>query len=369
MGQEGSAPWDLRSQEWLDAETELFAFLNGVGATEAAIGLMVLIRPIPTGSRRDFDEWLRPQVQHDLPWMTAIQGDRDGEQKGYALPVTDRSVDDLTFLFVPIHSLLVTWWLIATWRTRQLAEAASSHAASGRAVAAAACVRPLVETAAAVWSDGQAVARAWSELKATGLPMNDPDADGRRVAILSGLAEALYGSKFDGHAPELKRTWGIYERTNVLTQVERLAKLAPIDLQGDYEWLCNTVHPSLGNSLVFATQAVMHASGTHTMQVFSAAPWRMEPLPGAVRETLIEDALAEAASWSLRALRRMFDHTLRIVDDVALTTDCPSACREPYWRKLVRPAPYDPCPCRSGKKGKWCQHRWGSKAPDLPPPF
>lgn len=52
-------------------------------------------------------------------------------------------------LFLEAHSFLVAWWLVNAWRSRQLARAARSLFDAGETIAAAACVRPLVETAAA----------------------------------------------------------------------------------------------------------------------------------------------------------------------------------------------------------------------------
>jgi hypothetical protein len=68
---------------------------------------------------------------------------------GFAMPVARwRPEDAPVFPFVEIHTVLVAWWLTTAWRTRQLARAASALADSKDAIAAAACVRPLVETAA-----------------------------------------------------------------------------------------------------------------------------------------------------------------------------------------------------------------------------
>lgn len=64
---------------------------------------------------------------------------------------------------------------------------------------------------------------------------------------------ALFGAKFDDRVPDEKALWGRIERTNVMGQIDKLAKATGTDLQREYQWLCNTVHPSLGNMLGFST--------------------------------------------------------------------------------------------------------------------
>jgi hypothetical protein len=55
--------------------------------------------------------------------------------------------------------------------------------------------------------------------------------------------------------------------------------------------------------------------------------------------------------------------TLRIVDDVALTTGAPTMASFSYWRMVSQKSRDAPCPCRSGKKAKRCSHTWADEPP------
>ncbi len=269
--------------EWQGAQSDLFAFLDDLGATDDAYTATTRLVPKKIASPSQFANWLEPLVRDDGQWVFATSRDGDGSQLGYAMPVASNPADPLAFLFVETHSLLTLWWLTAAWRTRQLARAAFALAATDDVIAAAACVRPLVETAAAMWVDGQALAKAWDELKRGGLPMANPDANHRQIQLLRALTQVLMGGKFDDRAPDLKRTWARVERTNVLGRIEKLARVAPGDLQGDYQWLCNTVHPSLGNYLAFSAPPFIHETQTHIVQWFASRSIHVQG-PGGVAE-------------------------------------------------------------------------------------
>jgi hypothetical protein len=355
--------------EWQHAETQLIAFLDEVGATEDAHTVAVRILPKRISSARSFAAELAPLTRADGAWQFVTTRAGDGSQMGFAMPVAEVSDDPLAFLFTEAHTLLVVWWLNSVWRVRQLATASSRLAASDAQIAASACVRPLVETAAATWVDGRTIANAWSDIKKAGVPSTGPEANDRRVALLQVLTHAMMGAKFDDRATSLKATWGRFERTNVLGQVEKLAKVAPGDLEADYQWLCNTVHPSLGNFLVFSAPPFMHATQTHIIQWFAGKPIQIQSARGSDAERTVALAMARAAATSLRSLRITLDAALHVIDDVALTTGAPRFARQPYWRNVTRPSPYEPCPCRSGKKAKRCVHEWGLEGPAMERPF
>jgi len=199
--------------------------------------------------------------------------------------------------------------------------------------------------------------------------MADPQSYSRRVALLRELTHAMLGAKFDDRAANLKETWGRFESTNVLGQVEKFAKVAPADLQADYQWLCNTVHPSLGNFLVFSAPPFLHSTRTHMIQTVAGRSIHIESGDAIEAERTVPLAMARAAAASLRSLRITLDRALQIIDDVALTTAAPAFAREPYWRNVTRPGPYERCPCRSGKKTRWCVHKWGTAGPALESAF
>jgi hypothetical protein len=129
---------------------------------------------------------------------------------------------------------------MTAWRTRQLARAGRELAEAQQVVASAACVQPLVETAAASWADAKKVGEAWQEMKLAGGLACNPDAFNQRNGMIQLLNQVTLGSKVDDRAPELKEAWGRVQRSNVLGQVEKLGRAAGGSLQNDYQWLCNT---------------------------------------------------------------------------------------------------------------------------------
>jgi hypothetical protein len=358
-------------QGWRDAERDFFAFLDGIGATEDAYTVTIRLAPRRIESPQQFADWLNPQTAADGTWaFLTTSPDASGVRHGFAMPVTRwRPEDALGFPFVEIHTVLVAWWLTTAWRARQLVRAASALTDSGDAIAAAACVRPLVETAAAFWVDGRKVIEAWDEIKRAGSPASDEEAFGRRSRLMRVLNELTWGAKFDERAPELKRLWGRVSRSNVLGQVEKLGRATSGDLQADYQWLCNTVHPSIGNTFAFSAPPLVHRTRTHWITGFAGRPIHVEDGHEVHAELTVQTATARGAAVAVRVLWRCLDAMLRTIDDLALTTNAPAIARESYWRNLTTPGRNELCPCRSGRKVKRCLHQWGDSSPGFPSDF
>lgn len=362
---------NLLRQSWRRGESELCAFLDEVGASAVAHTVTIRLIPIPITSPEEFINALAAKVKDDGAWSFATTSpDGSGQQRAYAMPVATVEQDGaFAFPFVEIHTLLVAWWLTAAWRARQLSNVASALAASSEVIAAAACVRSLVETAAASWVDGRKIVAAWGDIKRAGEPSSDPEALHRRLVMMKVLNELMWGAKFDDRAPELKRLWGRVERSNVLGQVEKLAKAVSGDLESDYQWLCNTVHPSIGNTFAFSAPPFMHETGTHMITWFAGHPIHIERGGEVIAETTVETATARAADVATRTLRLTLDSALRTIDDLGLTTGAPAIAREPYWRNLTARRKDEPCPCRSGRNARDCRHKWGDPAPPYPSRF
>lgn len=362
---------DELREKWRRGGTQLLAFLDEIGATHEAHTVTIRLVPIPIVSPRMFAEVLNAEVKDDGEWaFVTTSADSSGQRHGYAMPVAGLQPNDaFAFPFVEIHTVLVAWWLTAAWRARQLTRVALAHADSGDDIAAAACVRSLVETAAAFWDDGRKVVTAWTNIKGAGRPSSDPDAFKRRLEMMKVLNEITWGGKFDERAPELKRLWGRVERSNVLGHVEKLAKATVGDLQADYQWLCNTVHPSIGNTFAFSAPPFMHETGTHFITWFAGRPMQVERDGNVHAETTVQTATARAADLANRILRITLDSALRTIDDIGLTTGAPSVAREPYWRNVTAASSNLLCPCRSGRKVKRCRHEWGDSAPSYPSEF
>jgi hypothetical protein len=81
------------------------------------------------------------------------------------------------------------------------------------------------------------------------------------------------GAKFDDKAPDLAR-WP-FQRPSVLKQIEKLARTTDYQLQEDYQWLCNAVHPSVGGMLSFTAPLLAHEKKTHAFHVVCEDPTRL----------------------------------------------------------------------------------------------
>lgn len=360
------------SNRWDATHSAMLTFLDDLDATEDAQTITITVVPREVESRQQFTDWLNPRVRGDGKWAKLVGSfQSSGEHTGFALPVANWRVEDaFIFPFLQIHPLLTAWWLTNAWRTRQLARAALALARSDERVAAAACARPLIETAAAFWVDGGRLVTAWDQIKRAGKPLSPAEAIGRTVKITELLYEITMGGKFDHRIPGLEELGQRYKRSNVLGQIDKLAKaLGSNNLQADYQWLCNTVHPSVGNTYSFSASPAMHKSGTHFLTSFAGRPREIEIRGNMEWEQTVLRATARGATSALMVLHTCFEATLRTVDDVALTTGAPRIARHPYWRNLRVPGRNHLCPCRSGMKVKRCKHDWGDPAPVFPSTF
>ena len=241
---------DSQPKTRLSVTTDLLEFLDSVGGTPDAFTQMLRLVPLNTTSAQKFANWLEPQTAGEHWSIITMRGQTSGRLQAFACPTRPVGLETMfLFPFIEVHSVLVAWWLTAAWRTRQLTEAATVLSERFQTVAAASCVRALVETAAQLWVDARKVADAWREIKLEGSPTTDRDAYRRRTYLMAVLNEVLLGSKFDEKVPGLKATYGRVQRGNVLTSIEKLAKVVGPQFQEDYQWLCNTVHPSLGTTV------------------------------------------------------------------------------------------------------------------------
>jgi SEC-C motif len=287
-------------------------------------------------------------------------------------------------LFIEIHSKFVSWWLVNAWRSRQLADATWQLSDPLQIIAAAACARSLVETAASMWVDTRKARETWDDAKRDCVK-NGPSIE-HRDKLAMEVNCFLWGSKFDDKAPNLKKTFGIVPRTNVLSQVEKLARATNCPLQEDYQWLCNAVHPSVGGLLAFAAPMQGHDTGSHAFQWVCEIPMVFKqiemnggkynlltttgtssasPFVPEARETTLADAVARSACLAVEVLERTLNDALKLVDDIGLTTSAPFMASFPYWRNVSRQSGNALCPCRSGKKAKHCLHRWSDPAPTI----
>jgi hypothetical protein len=80
--------------------------------------------------------------------------------------------------------------------------------------------------------------------------------------------------------------------------------------------------------------------------------------------------MAGASIVALRTLCRTFWAMLRVLDDIALTTNAyalllPDSTQS-FWRNFAQPDPLAPCPGGSGRLNGLCDHEWGTRGPLIP---
>ena len=362
-------PSDVSS--WIELLNRYRSFLEEVGAMDDFVSAAFFLSPITTNDASSVERKLRTQTQLDADeWLYSVT-ERSGDQKQLVFALPSKRTDDEVlhnFPWVDVHSRLTAWWLVSAWRSLELSEVTLEQIQHGRKTAASACARSFLETVATHWADAQELAKLWDVAKAH-VP-NKRTKIGGWSKMTEQLWQIQYGGKFDEKVPDLKKIFsGALERKNALSHVARLAKAVDGDLQSDYQWLCNTVHPSIGATLAFSTPLQRHKTRTHSVAWFSASPLEVSTEDTVLREEVVESAMASAMKVGLQVALSTFEASLVLVDDVGLTTSAPSMATFPYWRSLTPSERNAPCPCRSGKRSKSCGHQWASPGPSIPTRF
>ena len=366
----------MRLSRWDAADVAYEALLGELGVDERTVTTDIVLAPRQIESEAAFVRDLNRHLHtsKDLLQFFVLSGGDRPTQYGLALtlgrsPVWDK---DPVTLDVEIHSRLIAWWLTYAWRSRQLAAAAATLADGEQSVPAATCARSLLETAAAFWVDAQKFAAIWKEAKAAGRPSLSHESLGFRSRFIDLLNEVQFGAKFSEHVPETQAVFGRHHRSNVLSAIQKLAKRHPGSVQDDYEWLCNTAHPSLGTALVFSGPPLVHDSRTHLQRWFAGVPLEIDG-PGFDDALFIErsipSATARATVVALEVVTATLDAVLHVLDDIALTTQAPTYADFSYWRALKAGERNALCACRSGRKTKQCGHHWSDPAPTVPTTF
>lgn len=358
---------------WTDAEASWENLLADVGVAEAEMTQDTVLTYLPS----DEADAMRLAEQHrdvDEDWL--YFGLRKTDKRMLLFPVRAGSnagphPDPIT-LYYEVHTRLTAWWLTHAWRVSELSTCAAELAERGHRIAAACCARSLLETAAQLWADSQALRDTWTEVKLRGRPRLTDEAFRSRQELIAQVNQQQMAGKFDQRVPELKAIFkSELERNNVMKVLDKLAKRVDTDLAEHYGWLCNAVHPSVGTAMTFGTRPFGHATGGHATRFFARDPLATVDASGELLEASdpIAIATAESATMALRVSTATMDAALRTVDDIALTTSAATYAPFEYWRGLTPVARNDECPCRSGKKAKRCHHAWGDATPDVPRDF
>jgi hypothetical protein len=181
-----------------------------------------------------------------------------------------------------------------------------------------------------------------------------------RRELYRASVQIIWGTRL----PDMVKTYKITQRTNVLTLVQKAAKLLnEPNLRSDYEILCDAVHPSWGADECFwdelgelpefyrrryllSRDAIGQAGIVDTGNVR-----RGSPLSGVILSN---------AAFAIRRLATDLREFEFFTHDLCLTGRVHILSNLDYWG-IVRPTgSYDLCACGSGKKSRFCKHNFAS---------
>ncbi len=357
-------------ERWRSRRDQISVLLQQVGLSIDQHSQCISIFPKRTNDAVKTLDELRRLVDKQEPWaaITGTSGD-PATPITIAFPTkspTPTPQKAVLALYIDIHSRLISWRLINAWRSQQLAQAVWTLGDSMHTIPAAACARSLLETAAAFWVDTRKLRETWCQVKEDSVKNNPQLKHWHELSLQIG--KMMWAAKFDKKVPDLVEQFQLWERTNVLTTINKLARATDPTVQSDYQWLCNAVHPSIGGLLAFASPMLVHKSQMYAFQTIAPFPisilYSRNPDKRIVEET-IEVALVRAATLAVDVLTRTLDDALKIIDDVALTSGAPQVASFSYWRKIAQKGQNSLCPCRSGRKVRHCQHRWSDTPPEV----
>src|SRR5258708_16042171 len=221
------------------------------------------------------------------------------------------------FLWLEPHTQACAWWLINSWRIRQYSEG-SYHAFANDELLVS-CARSLVESAAALYADTLRLSRIWSACKSEHPSLARP-----LPAAFSELRawtyEVIGAGRFDAEGAT-KTVAERVKRVNVKTHIQKLAKLGFPDLIEDYDWLCNTVHPSLGATFAFSGEGLERVPRTEVLVSFGGHP--AASFPDRELDTTIANIIQRDSAVALRVTTVALDRARRVIEDLVLTTHAP----------------------------------------------
>jgi hypothetical protein len=262
-----------------------------------------------------------------------------------------------------IHSLLTSQLLCKSWRTKQIAEGLKYSLETWNLTMAASAARALIETACAWCVESGEIAATWQKQRSNQIRVAQ-DALKIRNALYDESFQMTWGTR-QPHMLKSKNSHPArtLQRKNIITMIQKAEKLLSRErLFKGYEVLCDAVHPSWGANEVFWVEGGM-APEIKRMRVLLNvesvgqidATDTSQVRPGSPLSRII---LTEGA-WALRSLVssfKVFDNTCR---DIFMTAKLYLLGDMNYWGVLPRSGKYDLCPCGSGRKSKFCSHKFG----------
>lgn len=345
-------PWPMeldRGTEWDQARKAFQQLTAELRVPPTTAQITVIPQEIPEANAVQ----LGLAVSADPRWAGVLRHKASGAYHFYMYqvrtPADPGRIGDI--LWLDPHSHIGAWLVINAWRVRQLSDQAAESFTGYELLVAGVLTRSLVEAAAALSSDVERLATAWSACR-TNVPSPEQPVSPEYTALNNLAVEFLAGGKFK--TDDIKP---LSDRRNVLTAVERLGKRGIANLAVEYDWLCNLAHPSFAATFAFAGPVMMRK--TDSWVQYGERPLEAFPDSDQIDRTIL-NVIRSAATQSLRLFTVEFDRAVRLLDDIGLTTQAPRLAATDYWRRLVVGGRNDRCPCRSGRKVKVCRHEWGS---------
>jgi hypothetical protein len=182
-------------------------------------------------------------------------------------------------------------------------------------IVAGVLIRSLLETSAAFAGDVIRLEAAWSSCRGQGPTLASPVPPG--FSEIRKLTAELIGGGKQFKSDDLTP---ISERKNVQTSIDGLYKKNIADVRVEYDWLCSIAHPSLGEAFTFAGPG--EARRGQLLSQFGRRPLEAFEDDDHV-DTTVRSHIDQAAVTSLNAFVEFLDRAIRLIDDIALTTNAP----------------------------------------------
>lgn len=330
---------------------------------EPAVIIYYPALPLISASPDEMAEELKGRVlataeDRKLRWMLQLDPRPDNQFVGYGTPyITAAKSETDMGLLVTSSSMLAgvhVYRLTTLWRAHEYADAFSDAFALGRILTAAACARSLLEGAAAFADSARKIIESWNEFKSSGRPTDIKRVGAFYDEFRNHLHVAQNASRIDGlqqHAPKA---------TNVMTLIDKIAKIGGDHIKGTYHWLSDAVHGSFGSTIVYHVALETFGGGAVLVDHYACDPQTADAIKrGPSLADIIPDEALKAVNFAGELITADLQRMRWLIHDIGLTTEVVFRSTSLYPYHVSAPERNAPCPCGSGKKFKKCVHRWG----------
>jgi hypothetical protein len=352
------------AQERLGTVEELVSRLRDLN-TEAPNMALAIFYPglrLESRSLEDACVELRSRVlsttaDQKLQWVVEVDPRPDNRFMGYASPYirgANPEIDTgILFTFSALLTGLNVFRLTALWRAHEFAEAFCDAFSKRRMLTAAACARSLLEGVATFAGTTQKALTSWDNLKASGRPSSLKQVGEFYDEFRGYLHVAQHASRIDGlekHAPRA---------TNVMTHVEKVAKVGGDKIKASYHWLSDAVHGSFGSNIVYHVSLQKRGGGSVVTEDYARDPEHLVDADASSLSNIIPEQALDATIFSAQLVISELELVRWLIHDIGLTTGLAFRSTPNYPCHTPLPERNASCPCGSGRKFKKCVHTWG----------